>query len=101
MIFKRWQAPQIPTKDQILMIFQSEGLLPQEETLAANFSSETHRHCFDEVRMIVSGQLEMDIAGNKLLLRPGDRIEIPSNTTHKMQVGAEEQCISIFSQRAL
>ncbi len=99
MIVTRWQAPLLPTKEQIKMIFDSEGLEIEEETLPAHTKINDHRHPFDEIRMVVSGALFMNIAGNQLLLRAGDRIEIPSNTKHSKEPEGNESCFCIIAQR--
>ena len=99
MIIKRWQAPLLPDKKQIFIMFKREGLEPYEETLKSKQSVKTHRHPFDEVRMILSGELKLDISGNKLLLRAGDRIIIPSNTKHSKMVDSEDSCVCICAQK--
>ncbi|MEZ4872228.1 MAG: cupin domain-containing protein [Bdellovibrionales bacterium] len=87
MIITRWQAPVIPEIEQIKNMFSAEGLDPHVETLTPDKSLPDHRHPFDEVRMVAKGEILLNIAGNKLLLREGDRITIPSNTKHSLAVG--------------
>ena len=95
MLVFRWQAPLLPTKKQILSSFESEGLKPCEELLPPKSFIQNHSHPFDEVRVIISGELIIDISGNKLLLRPGDKIVIPSNTKHSKEVDGEKECLCI------
>lgn len=99
MIVIRWQAPLKPTKDQALMIFRAEDLQPREETLTQQETYPEHRHPFDEVRMILSGELSMNINGNQLLLRSGDKIIIPSNTKHSQKVLSQEPCECIVANK--
>lgn len=99
MLITRWQAPLVPEKQQILNMFEAEGLTPQEELLQPQNEVKDHRHPFDEVRMVASGELLMDIAGNKLLLRAGDRIVIPANTKHSKKVNATEPCLCICASK--
>ena len=99
MLVTRWQAPSIPSKDQIKMIFQAEGLEPVEEVYKVEERVREHRHPFDEVRMIVSGSIFYNVSGNRLLLRPGDRIVIPANTKHETHVEGPEDCISVCAKR--
>ncbi len=101
MIVNRWQAPILPTFEQIKMIFEREGLRPVEEVYTPGQEISAHRHPFDEVRMLVQGSLLIDIAGNNLLLRAGDKIIIPSNTKHSKKVHGKETCICIFSYKVL
>lgn len=99
MLFSRWQAPVIPSPEQFKMIFQAEGLIPKTEVCPKGSAVNDHRHPFDEIRVVLSGQMFMKISGNQLLLRPGDRIEIPSNTKHSMQVEGTEDCVCLTAQR--
>ncbi len=87
MIITRWQTPMVPEIEQIKMMFSAEGLEPFLETISKDSGLPDHRHPFDEVRMVAKGELMLNIAGNKLLLREGDRITIPSNTKHSISVG--------------
>ena len=100
MIVSRWQAPVLPTPDQVKMIFEREGLEPFEEEYAPEEKIPPHRHPFDEVRMVVKGALLMDVAGNQLLLRTGDKIVIPSNTRHSKKTQGSVPCLSICSYKA-
>lgn len=100
MLVTRWQAAIVPNKQQMKLMFEAEGLLPYEETFPAQTQIQNHRHPFDEVRMVVAGQLLLDIAGNRLLLRPGDKIVIPSNTRHAKIVEGDSPCICICAQKA-
>ena len=95
MIVKRWLAPLVPNIQQISSLFEREGLEYFEELFKKGTFIPDHRHPFDEVRIIVQGQLLYNVTGNKLLLRQGDKIIVPSNTKHSKQVQGEEDCISI------
>ncbi len=99
MIVTRWQAQVVPNVEQAKLIFEAEGLEPVDETFAPQTVLTDHRHPFDEVRMVVEGALFLNINGNQLLLRPGDRIEIPANTKHSKQVNGGEPCTCVVAQR--
>ena len=99
MIVTRWQAPIVPDKNQISKLFEAEGLQPFEEIYNSGDTVKDHRHPFDEARMVCTGQLMLDVAGNKLLLRAGDRITIPSNTKHSKKVESEEGCLCICAYK--
>jgi quercetin dioxygenase-like cupin family protein len=95
----RWQAPVLPTTEQIKMIFEAEGLNPAEEVFAPKTVIPDHRHPFDEVRMVISGTLFMNISGNQILLRAGDRIDIPGNTRHSKSTEGADPCVCVVAQR--
>jgi quercetin dioxygenase-like cupin family protein len=99
MIVTRWQAPIIPTIEQIKMILLNEGLEPSDEVLPKNGKIKEHRHPFDEIRMVVDGELLVNVSGNQLLLRAGDRIEIPSNTKHQYNAHGQTDCVCVIAQR--
>ena len=99
MLVTRWQAPLVPDKKQIFLMFEAEGLQAFEELFDSNTLIQDHRHPFDEVRMVAKGQLILDIAGNKLLLRAGDKILIPSNTRHSIKVEGQDPCICICARK--
>lgn len=100
MLVSRWQAPILPTRQQMALMLESEGLEVQEEAIPAGGAVSDHRHPFDEVRIVVSGQLRLDIAGNRLLLRAGDRILIPANTRHSKQADGNEECVCLYAMKA-
>lgn len=82
MIIRRWQAPVTPDEKQIRQMFLLEGLQPFAEDLPADTEIKDRKFPFDEVRIVVSGELILEVCGNRVLLREGDRVMIPSNTTH-------------------
>ena len=81
------------------MIFLAEDLTPWEEILTSENTYPEHRHPFDEIRMILDGELTMNIAGNRLLLRTGDKIIIPSNTKHSQEVPTGASCETLVANR--
>lgn len=90
----------MPDKSQIKPMFEAEGLEPFEEMHPKDTFIKPHRHPFDEVRMVVSGQMILNITGNKLLLRPGDKIIIPSNTMHSTQTDEDNECLCICAHKS-
>jgi quercetin dioxygenase-like cupin family protein len=99
MLVFRWQAPVVPDKKQIRALFEAEGLVPTEEVFPPETFVDWHRHRFDEVRTVVEGEVLFDIAGNKLLLRSGDRIVIPSNTKHNFRIQGTSPCVCIVANK--
>lgn len=100
MLVNRWQAPVLPTPQQMALMLESEGLEPIEERLPVGTSIQDHRHPFDEVRIVVKGEMHLDIAGNKMLLRAGDRVMIPANTKHAKRVDGNEDCLCLYAMKA-
>lgn len=100
MLVSRWTSTQPPSEEQVRMMMISEGLNPIEEKLSVNQEILEHRHPFDEIRIVVNGTLLMNISGNKLLLRPGDRIDIPANTKHAKKPDSGE-CFCLYALKSL
>lgn len=99
MIMTRWQADLTPTAEQIKIILGDEGLDPFEEAFEPEMKIPDHRHPYTEVRIVLAGELLTNVAGNQVLLRAGDRIEIPANTRHSYTVQGREPCVCICAQR--
>ena len=45
-----------------------------------------HQHTFRESRWVLSGFLHIEAAGETHALGPGDRIDLPAHTPHRVQV---------------
>lgn len=101
MIITRWQAPIVPSKEQVHMILESEGLDPVDEFYEPQVKVHEHRHPFAEVRVIISGEMLFNISGNQFVLRPGDRLEIPANTRHSHTAQGSSPCTCVCAQRAI
>lgn len=99
MLVFRWQAPIVPNQSQIEALYKAEGLVPIEELFNPEFQINDHRHPFDEVRTVVKGELVFDVAGNKLLLRAGDKIVIPANTKHSFKAQGTEPCLCLYASK--
>jgi quercetin dioxygenase-like cupin family protein len=58
-----------------------------------------HTHPHDEVLCILRGCMEMEVAGRRHLLEPGDRLELPRNTVHSARVLGDEPVEYLIAQR--
>ena len=101
MLISRWQAPTIPSREQIMMLLDIEGLEGIEEKFAAGDKILEHRHPFTEVRVLIQGELLFNVSGNQFLIRAGDRIEIPANTKHWFQSHGDQECVCVYAQRVI
>lgn len=99
MIITRWQAPLKPSREQIQVLFELEGLEPFEEIFEPTHKVSDHRHPFTEVRIIAAGEMLFNVAGNQVLLREGDRIEVPANTKHSQACHGTGPCLSYCAQK--
>lgn len=101
MIINRWQAPMVPTKEQIKALLSQEGLDPIEEKFPVNYKINEHKHPFCEIRIIIEGNMLLNVSGNQVLLRAGDRVEIPANTKHSKQTQGEQELVCVCAYRAI
>jgi quercetin dioxygenase-like cupin family protein len=99
MIVSRWQSSDVSPLQYAKAYFESEGLADQEETLAAGTTISDHRHPFDEIRIVIKGAMLMNIAGTQLMLREGDRIEIPAHTRHAKKNEESVDCVCLVAQK--
>ncbi|MBE8222068.1 MAG: cupin domain-containing protein [Bdellovibrionales bacterium] len=97
MIVHRWQAEIIPSKNQIQKIFEADDLNAKEDIVEPNTIAKEIKNPYTEMRVVVSGALFVEIIGNKLLLRPGDKIIIPSNTKHTKTSQGDLACVSLVA----
>ena len=66
--------------------------------LDANSMLPTHSHPHEQAGYVLEGELEMNIAGNLRLIRPGDIYFIPGNIEHSVTVGSQgAKILDIFS----
>ena len=90
MLIRRWQSLTTPSESQIKNLFLQEGLSP----FLRELGKETFENCsqFDEVAILASGEVILELGGSKqVLLKPGDRILIPSGT-HYTSAAKGESC---------
>lgn len=99
MIVSRWQGADITLETYAKTYFETEGLRPTEEVLHSNEEIPDHRHPLDEIRIVMKGAMIMNIAGTQLLLRAGDRIEVPAHTRHSKKNQENEDCICWVAQK--
>ena len=101
MLISRWQAPILPTREQVLILLDQEGLEGIEERFTQGNKINEHRHPFTEVRILLEGELLFNVSGNQFLVRPGDRLEIPANTKHWFQAHGSHDCVCVYAQRVI
>jgi len=99
MIITRWQAELTPSAQDLNRILLAEGVEPFEEVIEPGAELKDVRVPFDEIRIIAEGELLLDVAGNKLLLREGDRILIPANTRQTKRNQSQKNCICICGHK--
>jgi quercetin dioxygenase-like cupin family protein len=78
--------------------FWGEKMLLAIVDLQANAVIPAHAHPHEQGGIVLTGELEFNIAGEIRLLHPGDLYIIPGSVEHGVKVGPEDaQVMDIFS----
>ena len=87
------------SEQNIIAQLQSEGFSNVEayDELPGD-GEEAHEHEFDVKFVMVSGDIEMTVAGVKRTLFPGDEIFVSRNTIHSSKAG-EKGCRYVAGER--
>ncbi len=97
----RWRGGQHPTYQTITRRMQEEGLRPYAWSNGPNFRYTARSHGYSKVLYCVEGSLEVILpdANQSVVLRPGDRMELPRGVRHAAIVGPSgAQCVESAKQ---
>jgi mannose-6-phosphate isomerase-like protein (cupin superfamily) len=88
--FVRWTGGQHPTVSIITRLMQKEGLRPYVWENTPNYRYAVRSHGYSKVLYVVDGVLDVTFpdSNQRVKLRSGDRLEIPSGMRHGAIVGA-------------
>ena len=88
---ERWTGDSLPNVSELKRTMEAEGfdVFQCSDPPGATYSR--HLHSEDQSHWIVSGSLELNVAGHGTLrLSPGDRDFMPANTEHSAAVAGDE-----------
>jgi len=78
--------------------FWGEKMLMAVVDIEPNSLIPTHNHPHEQVGIVLSGELDFEIDGERRLLHQGDIYVIPSGVDHQVRAGAQPaQVMDIFS----
>ena|SRR5258706_11944155 len=85
----RWRGAQHPTLLAITQQMEAEGLRPYSWSNGPNFRIAARSHGYTKVMYCVEGSLELVIPdiNQSVILRPGDRLELPAGLRHATIIG--------------
>jgi quercetin dioxygenase-like cupin family protein len=52
-----------------------------------------HKHPFDEVRIMIKGEMKINTKNNSYLLKEGDRLDVPAGEIHEAYVLEDSEYI--------
>lgn len=86
----RWSGSQHPTVSVITRQMQKEGLRPYMWMNMPNHRYAVRSHGYNKVLYVLDGTLEITLpdSNQRLVLRAGDRIDIPAGVRHGTNVGS-------------
>lgn len=87
---ERWSGDEAPSPVELRRRLEEEGYSVFDWSDAPGTHYAAHRHAEDQSHWIVSGALELRIAGQTYTLRAGDRDFLPANTVHAAFVPGTE-----------
>lgn len=76
-------------RDAILAVYRDEGLEPHAWSNGPGYQYAAHEHPYEKVLFCVAGSITFHIPSGDLLLRPGDRLDLPRHTRHAATVGPD------------
>ncbi|MFN0094686.1 MAG: cupin domain-containing protein [Dehalococcoidia bacterium] len=88
-VLTRWRHHVPPSDELLTQAFERLGLEAHWWENAPGTTYEAHAHDFDKVLFCASGSITIILlpTNERLLLGPGDRLELPAGWEHRARVG--------------
>jgi hypothetical protein len=85
----RWRGAQHPTLQGITRQMEQEGLRPYSWSNGPNFRIAAKSHGSTKIMYCIEGSLELVLPdlNQTIVLRPGDRVELPCGVRHAAMTG--------------
>ena len=87
----RWNGKGSPEQTRLVDSMKGEGLVPYIEDDQPGHKYEPHIHPNDEVLVVVSGEITFGVGDESWVLRAGDRLDLPANTSHWAETIGQEK----------
>jgi quercetin dioxygenase-like cupin family protein len=87
----RWNKPKKPALADLQKLLEAEGLEYELYSDTPGTKYGRHKHPFDDFIVIVSGKMKIITDTQEWLMKPGDRLNLPSNTSHSAEVVGREE----------
>ncbi len=86
-----WDADGPPDESAILDRYQAEGLSPYRWSNGPGDVYQAHSHGYHKVIYVLAGSITFGLpeAGQQLVLRAGDRLDLPAGVIHDAVVGPD------------
>ena len=85
----RWNQDGEPKQSDLVDQMKAQGLVPYVEDDEPGHQYDAHLHPNDEVLVIVSGEVTFGIGDDTWVLKAGDRLDLPADTSHWAATGGD------------
>jgi hypothetical protein len=86
-----WADSAPPTESTLMRLCADEGLSPYQWSNGPHDLYSAHKHSYDKVIYVVRGSITFGLPeeNRKILLKAGDRLDLPADTVHDAVVGPQ------------
>ncbi len=86
-----WAGSDPPTESTLMSFCAEKGLSPYQWSNGPNDVYSAHSHSYDKVIYVVSGSITFGLPeeGREILMKAGDRLDLPADTVHAAVVGPQ------------
>ncbi|MEM6527857.1 MAG: cupin [Chloroflexota bacterium] len=87
----RWTGGTHPSPSNITRIMRNEGLIPYKWDTSPNQRQAVRSHSYNKILYLVDGSMEILLpdSNQRMKLRTGDRVEIPTRVRHGSITGSK------------
>ncbi len=98
----RWNKETVPSLEALRAALTGEGLQISEWVDPPGTVYSVHTHQYPEVRWVARGQLRIGLpeSGEEFVLGPGDRLEVPADTPHWVDVDPLSPVLYLIGTRS-
>lgn len=84
-----WAGSALPSQSTLWRLMTDEGLSPYSWSNGPHDVYSAHSHSYDKVIYVVQGSITFGLPEleQKLMLKAGDRLDLPANIVHSAIVG--------------
>jgi mannose-6-phosphate isomerase-like protein (cupin superfamily) len=86
-----WADSVHPTQSMLWRLMSDEGLNPYSWSNGPHDVYAAHSHSYDKVIYVVEGSITFGLPelGQQLILKPGDRLDLPAHIIHDAHIGGQ------------
>ena len=88
---RRWPHSREPVEAELVEIYVVEGMRPYRWSNGPRDRYAVHSHDYHKVIFVLSGSITFGLPQRRefILLKPGDRLDLPAGTEHEAVVGPD------------